>query len=280
MTELICNFQKGQIKECPTIYLMIKLVKHFSFHFNQGILWNLFMNNLFVDCLDFQRINFVHFWCDVHGCDSDDVKLRNRNGWCRSHEKSVHQLNARKVRLVNEFVWLGNFDHPIEHSRSELAVNFMIFEEVIFVERHYFMFLNEVFAINFVVLFCDWLGLLLLNQSLFFIALRLISSGTKFALGSACGIGRVEVESEGELVVDIGWVAFLKDWLEVWECIKFAEFEWSFDAIEVLLIVLFFVVLTAVIGLDVVGFFFWLFAVEREPGEHLGEMIEKILGLG
>jgi hypothetical protein len=48
------------------------------------------------------------------------------------------------------------------------------------------------------------LGLLLLNQSLFFIALRLISSGTKFALGGTCGIGRVEVEGEGELVVDIG----------------------------------------------------------------------------
>jgi hypothetical protein len=48
------------------------------------------------------------------------------------------------------------------------------------------------------------LRLLLVNQSLLFIALRLISSGTEFALGSACGIGRVEVESEGELVVGIG----------------------------------------------------------------------------
>jgi hypothetical protein len=45
------------------------------------------------------------------------------------------------------------------------------------------------------------------------------------------------------------------------------------------LIVLFLIVLTAVIGLDVVGFFFWLFAVEREPGEHWGGMIERSLGL-
>jgi hypothetical protein len=32
--------------------------------------------------------------------------------------------------------------------------------------------------------------------------------------------------------------------------------------------------------LDVFGFFFWLFGVEREPGEHLGGMIERSLGLG
>ena len=64
-------------------------------------------------------------------------------------------------RVENEFryfleeVLFGDFDHPIEHSGSEVAVNFVLFEEFSFLEWNNLMFLDDVFAIEFVELFCD-----------------------------------------------------------------------------------------------------------------------------
>ena len=90
MAELIRNFKEGQVKESPAVDFVIEGIEHFPFHLNESFFGDLFMYDLFVNGFDFQRVNFIHFGSDVHGCDSNDVQLRNWKTLCISHEKSVH----------------------------------------------------------------------------------------------------------------------------------------------------------------------------------------------
>ncbi len=77
VAELIGNFEKGQIKEGPTVNFVVKSIKNFSLHLNQRSFGDLFMYYLFINGFYFERINFIHFRSDVHGCDSNNVELRN-----------------------------------------------------------------------------------------------------------------------------------------------------------------------------------------------------------
>lgn len=65
-SNLISNFEKGQIKECPRVDFVIKYAQKFLFSIHQSLFMDFFMNNFFIDCLNFKRIDLFHFRSNVH----------------------------------------------------------------------------------------------------------------------------------------------------------------------------------------------------------------------
>lgn len=62
------------------------------------------MDNFFEYSFDFERVDLFHFRSNIHGSDSNDMKLRNRETLRGGIEISVHKFYAGEVCFVDELV--------------------------------------------------------------------------------------------------------------------------------------------------------------------------------
>lgn len=106
------------------------------------------MHNLLVNSLNLKRVDLIHFRSNVHRNDPNNMKLRYRNTFLTRSEVPIHQLDTREVSLVDELVRFRDFDHPIEHPSSKLAIDLVVFKEIDLVDRHDLVLFDDVLSVE------------------------------------------------------------------------------------------------------------------------------------
>lgn len=108
------------------------------------------MGDLLVDRPYLQRVHFLHLARDKHALHSDQVQLGRWEWVGLGLEVAVHEGETVEVCLVGELVRRGHFHHPVQHPRSQRAVDEMIAKEVIgltIVVRH----MQQILAIQLTI---------------------------------------------------------------------------------------------------------------------------------
>ncbi len=87
------------------------------------------MSDFFIYSLEFERVDFFHFGGNHDGYDSDDMKLGGVHTLDFLLKVAVHDLDGSKVCFGVKVIGGNDLNHPVEHSRSETRVNFMVIQK-------------------------------------------------------------------------------------------------------------------------------------------------------
>ena len=123
------QLEKSQIIKTPNIKHKSQFLSYSGLHFDEIFFVNFTMNYLFIDCLDFQWINFVHLGRNQHRYHPNYVKFGNGKFLLLNFKIPVHNVNCAKVGLGCEFVGRSHFYHPVKHPSSQSFINIMIKKE-------------------------------------------------------------------------------------------------------------------------------------------------------
>jgi hypothetical protein len=87
------------------------------------------VSDLFVDSLEFEWVDFFHFGGNHDGYDSDYMELAGVQTLSFLFKVAVHDLHGSKVGLRLELIRCNDLNHPVQHSRPEPIVNFMLIQK-------------------------------------------------------------------------------------------------------------------------------------------------------